>query len=82
MLDELTFMSGVALTLFAPAILCVVVVGQLWPLFVMGCNEGLGLILGLAMFKKPSEGFLACIPSIYISPVLGGANICRLKKAA
>lgn len=80
--EEVTFLAGAALTLLAPTIVYCAVVGQLWPLFLMGCNGGLGAVLGLAMFRKSPRGFTSCVPATRIPPVPSGANSGRLKEAA
>lgn len=76
--EGVTVLAGMALTLLAPTIIYCAVVGRLWPLYIMGCNEGLGAALGLVMYKKSSDGFSACIPSARIPPASAGG----LKKAA
>lgn len=56
--DEVNFIAGAALTLFVPTLLFCLVINQLWPLYVMACDEALGVVLGFVMFRKPSGGFL------------------------
>lgn len=51
------FCAGVALTLLTPTLLFCIVIGQLWPLWVMICNEALGAVAGFVVFKKASVGF-------------------------
>ena len=80
--DGLTFLAGTALTLLAPTIAYCAVAGRLWPLCVMGCNEALGVVLGLVMLRKSPASFLSCVPATRIPPVPSGANHGRLKKAA
>lgn len=80
--DELTFLAGAAFTLLAPTIVYSAVIEQLWPLYVMGCNEAMGVMLGLAMFKKSSSGFLSCVPVTRVPPVPNGVDPARLREAA
>jgi len=80
--EGMKFFAGAALTLLAPTLLFCAVIGQLWPLYLMACDEALGAILGFVMFKKSSDNFLSCIPVNYIPHVPRGASIVRLKKAA
>lgn len=80
--EGMTFLAGAALTLLAPTIGYCVVVGQLWPLYVMVCHRALGAVVGLTMFRKSPPGILSCVPASRLSPVPSGANPGRLKEAA
>ncbi len=58
----MTFILGAMLTLVMPSILYCAVIGQLWPLCVMACNEALGAALGLLLFKRSNGRFASCVP--------------------
>lgn len=61
--DDIKFFTGAAVTLLAPTLLCCLVLGQLWPLYLMTCSEALGTTLGIIKYRKPTAGFLSCMPA-------------------
>ena len=79
--EEITYLAGAVLALLAPTVLYCAVIGQFWPLYFMACNEALGTMLGLVMFKKSSNGSLTCIP-IHTPNVPSCSSVSDLKKAA
>jgi hypothetical protein len=77
------FYAGAALTLLVPTLLYCAVIDQLWPLWVIVCNDALGVTMGFMMFKKMSdEGFPSCVPVTRIRKIPHGAGAAELKKAA
>jgi hypothetical protein len=76
------FLVGAVLTLLAPALLYSLVIEQPWPLYLMGCNVVLGFMLGLIMFKSPSDGFPSCVPLTLVPDAPSGTKSFKLKKAA
>lgn len=79
--DTSKFLLGAAVTLLGPTILYCIVIGELWPLYLIACNDALGVILGVAMFKKSPEPFVACVPQSQV-PFPIYSRLVNLKKAA
>lgn len=77
------FCAGAVLTLLMPTLLYCAVIGQLWPLWVMACNDALGVAMGLVMLKRmSSEGLPSCVPVTRTQKVIRGAGAAEQKKAA
>src|SRR5437764_13187592 len=53
--ERTEFFAGAVLTIAAPTLLFCMVIGQTWPLYLMACNGGVGVVLGLLMFRKMSD---------------------------
>jgi hypothetical protein len=60
--EGMKFLAGVALTFWAPTLLFCYVIGQFLPFYLMSCNQALGVLLGILMYNKPSNGILSCVP--------------------
>jgi hypothetical protein len=62
LLEWLGFLLGAVLTLVLPVALYCAVVGRLWPLWLMMCEETLSAVLGLLLFRRPHGGLVSCVP--------------------
>jgi hypothetical protein len=60
--EELKFFIGVALTLWLPTLMACYVIGQALPIYVLVVVEVLGVLIGVLIFKQPSDGLLSCSP--------------------
>jgi hypothetical protein len=80
--EALKFLGGVALTFLMPTLFYCAVSGQLWPLYLMACNEMSGAIAGYLLFKNSSDDFVSCFPVTRVPNVPSGTNTIGLKKAA
>jgi hypothetical protein len=81
-LDVARLLAGAALILLAQTLLLCALTGQLLPLYLIACNDGLGLWLGWLLFNKSAVGFLSCVPHSRLPHTPSGARIFKLKKAA
>ena len=80
--EGLKFFAGVALTLWAPTLLACYVIGQALPAYVMFCDEVLGVLLGVVMYKQASSGLLSCVPVSRASNVPSDPHQSEMKKVA
>lgn len=79
--EDVKFFGGVALTLLLPTLFYCVVIGQLWPFYLMTFEGAFGTILGFAMFTMPAKGLLSCIPFERTPKVMRRVNVAY-KEAA
>jgi hypothetical protein len=63
MSDAVKFCAGAVFTLLLPALLFCVVINQLWPLYLMACDEAVGVALGFVMFRRSSGRLLSRVPA-------------------
>ena len=80
--EGIEFFAGVALTLWAPTLLACYVIGQALPAYVMFCDEVLGALLGVVMYKRASSGFVSCVPVSHVPNVPSDSYQSEMKKAA
>jgi hypothetical protein len=60
--EELKFFIGIGLTLWLPTLMACYVIGQALPIYVLVVVELLGVLIGVLIFKQPSDGLLSCVP--------------------
>lgn len=80
--EGLEFFAGIALTLWAPTILACYVIGQVLPAYLMFCDETLGVLLGIIMYKSSASDLLSCVPVGNVPDVASSSDQSKLKKAA
>ena len=80
--EEVKFLAGAALVIFAPALLYCAVIGQFWPLWLMACDAALGCVLGLVLFGKSSDGFPSCVPRTSIAKSQRAADAGEVRQVA
>jgi len=80
--EGVKILVGLALTCWIPTIMLSLVTNQSVLIYGMVCDEALGALLGILIYKKASYGFLSCVPIHHIPPVPGDGAIREMKKAA
>lgn len=80
--EGMEIFAGIALTLWAPTLLACYVIGQALPAYVMFCDEALGVLLGVIMYKRSSSGFLSCVPVSRVPDVPSDTHQSEMKKVA
>lgn len=80
--EGMEIFAGIALTLWAPILLACYVIGQALPAYVMFCDEVLGALLGIIMYKHESSGFLSCVPVSRVPNIPRDTHQSKMKKVA
>jgi hypothetical protein len=79
---ELGFIAVTVFALLGPTLLLCLVLGQVWPFFLIAGSDALGASLGVAKFRRPGQGIPACVPVTHVSSVSRQTDLTELKKAA
>lgn len=80
--EGVKLLAGVALTLWTPSLFYCLVTGQILPLYVVACNQALGVLLGVWMYERQPRGLASCVPANRIPNVPSGPPIREMDKAA
>lgn len=56
------FLAGAVLTCWVPTLMFCYVIGQALPFYLTVCNEALGVLYGLFLYKKTWSGIASCVP--------------------
>lgn len=81
-LDHLRFAGVAAVALLAPTLLFCVVVGHLWPLYLVAGSEVIGATIGIVNFKTPMESFPSFLQAAKVATIPKRVSAARLRKAA
>lgn len=76
------FLAGAALTFWAPTLMFCYVIGQALPFYLVVCNEALGVLCGLFLFKRSSSAIPSCVPVTHSPDVASVVHRCEIKKVA
>lgn len=76
------FFAGAALTFWAPTLMYCYVIGQALPFYLMVCNEALGVLCGLFLYKKTRGGIPSCVPVTHRPDVASVVHGRGIKKVA
>ncbi len=81
-MKDLWFFLVAELMLLGPTLLLCVVTGQIWPLFLMGICQIIGVLLGVIKFTRPTDAPECPAPSSAGSHVSPTLQMIDWKKAA
>lgn len=80
--EGMQLLAGVALIFWGPPLLYSAIIGHPLPFFVMACNEALGVLLGILLYRKHSVEQLSCVPAGYVPEVPRAARAYKKRDAA
>lgn len=80
--DEMKFLACAVLVHWGPALMYCSVTGEMLPFYLMVCNQMLGVVLGVLMYKKHLSVSSSYVPLGLTPDVSKGAQIYEVTKAA
>lgn len=80
--EGLKLLAGLALTCWIPTAMFCLVLNQSVLLYGMLCDEALGALFGILIYKTSSNRVLSCVPVHHIPDVPSDGDLGEMKKAA